>query len=116
MPPSFYRIGSTNCCFATASTRYAAAAHALSTSTYHAVSHAGIIKLVEAHENVNEVEGAGNTPLHCAAYEGWAEGVQLLLSLGAKVNASNNAGDRPWHWARNMDHPDVMELLERVRT
>jgi len=65
---------------------------------------------------VNEVEGAGNTPLHCAAYEGWAEGVQLLLSLGAKVNASNNAGDRPWHWARNMDHPDVMELLERVRS
>jgi len=71
---------------------------------------------VEAHENVNEVEGAGNTPLHCAAYEGWAEGVQLLLSLGAKVNASNNAGDRPWHWARNMDRPDVMELLERVRS
>ena len=76
---------------------------------------AGIVKLVEAHENVNEVEGAGNTPLHCAAYEGWVEGVQLLLSLGAKVNASNNAGDRPWHWARNMDHPAVMELLERVR-
>ena len=38
----------------------------------------------------------------------------LLLSLGAKVNASNNAGDRPWHWARNMNHTEVMELLERV--
>ena len=39
-----------------------------------------------------EVEAAGNTPLHNAAYEGWQEGVELLLSLGAKVNASNNAG------------------------
>ncbi|KXZ46509.1 hypothetical protein GPECTOR_43g946 [Gonium pectorale] len=63
--------------------------------------------------DVNEVEAAGNTPLHNAAFEGWAEGVELLLRLGAKVNASNNAGDRPWHWARNMGHQDVMALLER---
>ena len=69
---------------------------------------------VEAGGDVNEVEAAGNTPLHCAAYEGWAEGCELLLSLGAKVNASNNAGDRPWHWARNMGHKDVMTLLEKA--
>ena len=53
---------------------------------------------------MNEVEAAGNTPLHNAAYEGWLEGVELLLGLGAKTNASNNAGDRPWHWADNMGH------------
>ncbi|EFJ52355.1 hypothetical protein VOLCADRAFT_86708 [Volvox carteri f. nagariensis] len=63
--------------------------------------------------DVNEVEAAGNTPLHNAAFEGWEEGVALLLRLGAKVNASNNAGDRPWHWARNMGQTAVMELLER---
>lgn len=72
------------------------------------------MKAVEAGEDVNEVEAAGNTPLHCAAYEGWAEGCELLLNLGAKVNASNNAGDRPWHWARNMGHKDVVDLLEKV--
>lgn len=60
------------------------------------------------------MEAAGNTPLHSAAYEGWAEGVELLVSKGAHVNASNNAGDRPWHWARNMGHTAVMELLEKV--
>lgn len=65
-------------------------------------------------EDVNEVEAAGNTPLHAAAYEGWVEGCELLLSLGAKLNASNNAGDRPWHWAQNMGHKDVMEFLEKV--
>lgn len=65
--------------------------------------------------DVNEVEAAGNTPLHNAAFEGWVQGVELLLRLGAKVNASNNAGDRPWHWARSMGHTEVMALLERVR-
>lgn len=73
-----------------------------------------IRSLVAAGEDVNEVEAAGNTPLHNAAYEGWAEGVELLLSLGAKVNASNNAGDTPWHWACNMGHEDVMRILEQA--
>jgi hypothetical protein len=54
------------------------------------------VALVDAGVGVNEVEAAGNTPLHSAAYEGWVEGAELLLQLGAKVNASNNAGDTPW--------------------
>lgn len=75
---------------------------------------AAIARAVDNGEDVNEVEAAGNTALHFAAYEGWVEGCELLLSLGAKVNASNNAGDRPWHWAQNMGHTDVMEFLEKV--
>lgn len=46
--------------------------------------------LTEEGHDVNEVEGAGNTPLHNAAYDGWCEGIELLVELGAKVNASNN--------------------------
>ncbi len=34
---------------------------------------------------MNEVEAAGNTPLHAAAYQDWPEGVELLVKLGAKV-------------------------------
>ena len=49
------------------------------------LAHAAILKAVDAGESVNEVEGAGNTPLHNAAYEGWLEGVELLISLGAKA-------------------------------
>lgn len=64
--------------------------------------------------DVNEVEAAGNTPLHSAAYEGWKEGVELLLQLGAKVNASNNAGDTPWHWAMNMGWIELAAVLEAV--
>ncbi|GAB4822849.1 hypothetical protein N2152v2_009895 [Parachlorella kessleri] len=72
-----------------------------------------IIKAVDEGHNVNEVEAAGNTPLHFAAFEGWLEGCELLLNLGAKINASNNAGDRPWHFARNLGQKDVMEFLEK---
>eukprot|EP00877_Chromochloris_zofingiensis_P009397 jgi/Chrzof1/4710/Cz14g23200.t1 len=72
-----------------------------------------VLRLVEAGENVNEVEAAGNTPLHNAAFEGWLEGVELLIQLGAKVNASNNAGDTPWHWATNMGHNEVLAVLEQ---
>lgn len=75
---------------------------------------AAIVDAVDGGESVNEVEAAGNTPLHHAAYEGWLQGAELLLSLGAHINASNNAGDRPWHWARNMGHTDLIEMLEQV--
>lgn len=60
------------------------------------------------------MEAAGNTPLHSAAYEDWLEGVELLLSLGAKIDASNNAGDRAYHWAENMGHKDVMDSIVKV--
>ena len=62
----------------------------------------------------NEVEAAGNTPLHSAAFEGWAEGVEALLRAGAKPLASNNAGDRAWHWATTMGHDAVADLLARA--
>lgn len=31
---------------------------------------------------INEVEAAGNTPLHNAAYVGWCTGAELLISAG----------------------------------
>ena len=78
------------------------------------MAHAEVVSLLDQGVDVNEVEAAGNTALHFAAYEGWGEGVELLLSLGAKINASNNAGDRPWHWAQNMGHEDIQDLLVKV--
>jgi ankyrin repeat protein len=34
-------------------------------------------------------------------------------SAASQVNASNNAGDTPWHWASNMGWGEVAGLLER---
>jgi ankyrin repeat protein len=75
---------------------------------------AAIKQAVEDGNNVNEVEASGNTPMHAAAYEGWVEGGELLLSLGAKIDASNNAGDRPYHTAAYLNNKDFMSFLEAV--
>ena len=64
--------------------------------------------------DVDEVEGAGNTPLHNAAYDGWCEGIELLARFGARLDASNNAGDTPWQWAANMRHDEACDLLEKL--
>ena len=74
---------------------------------------AAIRKAVEDGHDVNEVEAAGNTPLHNCAYVGWIEGAELLINCGAKVNASNNAGDTPWHWAKHMRQDTMMAFLEK---
>lgn len=31
-----------------------------------------------------------------------------------QVDASNNAGDRPYHWAANMGHQHIMDYLKKV--
>ncbi|KAK9843747.1 hypothetical protein WJX81_004834 [Elliptochloris bilobata] len=53
---------------------------------------AAVRAAVAAGESVNEVEAAGNTPLHSAAYEGWLDGAALLLELGAKHGATKEFG------------------------
>jgi len=68
-------------------------------------------KLIAEGENIMEVEAAGNTPLHNAAWANWVEGAELLIELGAKVNASNNAGDTAYIWAHNMGWSKMMETL-----
>lgn len=59
-------------------------------------AHPAIRALVESGDDVNEVEAAGNTPLHAAAFEGWAQGVKLLLQLGAKVGCDHSTC---WLWS-----------------
>jgi ankyrin repeat protein len=71
-------------------------------------------ELIESKDSdVNEVDGAGVTPLMCAAYEGWVDGVAFLISNGAKVNASNNAGDTAYIWAEQIGNDDVCEVLKK---
>ncbi|CAB0040266.1 unnamed protein product [Trichogramma brassicae] len=68
----------------------------------------------------------GNTPLHVALNEGWAEVVEVLLRRGANPNLANDGGHTPLHviCARGQFHADDLaetffkindELNQRVQ-
>jgi len=60
--------------------------------------------------NVNQVDYAGNTPLHFAGYED-AKLVQLLLAAGADVNAKDQYGSTPLLIAIKEHNHEVVKLL-----
>ena len=45
---------------------------------------------------MNEVEAAGNTPLHNCAYIGWVEGAELLLSLENDLPPGQRRSPEQW--------------------
>ena len=56
----------------------------------------------------------GSTPLHCATWKGHLGVVELLLSVGADVNARNNNdhwGTTPLHAAAHANQRAIAELL-----
>jgi ankyrin repeat protein len=56
----------------------------------------------------------GSTPLHCAVWKGHADVVELLLKLGADVNAHNNNdhwGTTPLHAAAHGNQKPIAEML-----
>ncbi|EWC46058.1 hypothetical protein DRE_04632 [Drechslerella stenobrocha 248] len=46
-------------------------------------------------DGVNEVDSAGNTPLHTAAKDGCLDGVKVLLKKGARIDVKNAEGASP---------------------
>jgi hypothetical protein len=53
----------------------------------------------------------GETPLHCAAYNGHVEIARLLLQNGAEVNAKDNHGHTPLQDAAFQGHVNILHLL-----
>ena len=60
---------------------------------------------------INTVDDLGATPLHWAAYRGFAAIVAYLLDNGADATTRNNAGNRPVEEAKNQQ--SVWALLNR---
>ncbi len=80
--------------------------------------------LLELNPNLVEARnGAGLTPLHCAAAPGHRDAVELLLAGRAEVNARDNAGRTPLHLAADASGREPLEanpyltgpLLEKAR-
>ena len=53
----------------------------------------------------------GSSALHLAAHGGHVECVRALLAAGAETDAKNDAGKRPFDYARESGHAALVELL-----
>jgi ankyrin repeat protein len=66
---------------------------------------------------VNAQDMYGNTPLHCASYNGRPKIFQLLLAQGANAHAEDNRGRNPLHrmmseYIGGIDTQDVLKVTE----
>src|SRR5688572_12503949 len=65
---------------------------------------------------VAATEADGSTPLHCAAWKGFPDACEALLSAGADVNARSSGehyGGTPLHSAAHGNQRAVAEVLIR---
>jgi ankyrin repeat protein len=61
--------------------------------------------------NVDDIDEAGWTALHCAACNGHVDCVKVCLKVGANVNARSGNGDSPLHIASWHGKVDVVHVL-----
>jgi len=77
--------------------------------------------LLEAGADVNAINEADTTPLHCAAFTGLNELVELFVAKGADINARDWRGRTPYRLAQAskqsfhlQEWPEVAALLQKL--
>ncbi|XP_031771636.1 ankyrin repeat and death domain-containing protein 1A isoform X1 [Apis florea] len=88
------------------------------TALHHAAS-AGHPSMITALSNVprielNATDKKGQTPIHCACAEEHLEAVEVLIALGANVDAQDHEGNTPLHVATRTRHTAIAQLLLRA--
>ena len=78
----------------------------------HEAAANGNIEAVKQHIAAG-ADGIGRTPLHCAAYKGHKEIVELLIAEGTDVNANSDDGKTPLDRAIKNKHPETADLLRK---
>ncbi len=70
-------------------------------------------KLLLRHEaNINfQQQSTGNTPLHCAAFNGRLTTLKFILDNGGDIHLKNKNGDTPLLIASRHDNPAIVEEL-----
>lgn len=61
--------------------------------------------------NTDELDNDGRSPLHWAAYKGFADTLRLLLVMGSACNLADKEGCTPLHWAAIRGHTEACTVL-----
>ena len=78
----------------------------------HVARHVAVAKLlIQNGADVNAVDEAHRTSLHCATLEGHVDVAKLLIQNGADVNAVNKGNWTSLHFTTWKGHVDVVKLL-----
>ncbi|CAO1360446.1 unnamed protein product [Diamesa serratosioi] len=72
--------------------------------------------LDDTESDFNKGDDHGFSPLHWCAKEGHTKLVEMLLSRGARVNATNMGDDVPLHLASAHGHYDIVQLLLKAKS
>ncbi|XP_014245998.1 integrin-linked protein kinase [Cimex lectularius] len=67
--------------------------------------------LDDTEHDMNQGDDHGFSPLHWACKEGHTNIVELLISRGARINATNMGDDTPLHLAAAHGHKDIVRVL-----
>lgn len=71
----------------------------------------GIEDAIEKGMTLDTIDGAGQTPLHVAAYRGTPKIMKYLIDKGADIMAEDRRGGTPLHWASIKGDVDNAEIL-----
>mmetsp|Transcript_122698 Transcript_122698/g.244079 ORF Transcript_122698/g.244079 Transcript_122698/m.244079 type:complete len:197 (+) Transcript_122698:55-645(+) len=73
-----------------------------------------VLALVQASANPSIPDSRGHTALHLAAQRGRLEITQALVAQGADPHARDHAGFNAAWWAREFNHPDVVNFYRQI--
>ena len=68
-------------------------------------------ELIDTKADVNAKYSDGETPIHFAAIEGYADIVKALIDAGADINAKDDTGKTPIYFASKNGYADVVKVL-----
>ena len=72
-----------------------------------------ITTLIDAGSDPNAVTNTGRTPLHVACLNGKYASAEVLLQHGADIWKKSNDGTNAIDYAKQNNHPSIVQLLEQ---
>jgi hypothetical protein len=68
---------------------------------------------IERGQNLNRIDGEGQTPLHWTARINCVKGSELLIKAGARKDIVDKSGNTPLDWAKQSNNFESIQILQK---